>query len=45
VKGIPNRCLILLYGLDEVADTEVRKKAARWVEERMGEFSNTRFSL
>jgi hypothetical protein len=29
------RCLILLSGFDEAADTEVRKKAARWVEERI----------
>ena len=37
------RCLILLDGLDEVADTEARRKVAKWVEDRMREFSDTRF--
>jgi energy-coupling factor transporter ATP-binding protein EcfA2 len=37
------RCLILLDGLDEVADTDARRKVASWVEARMKEFSDTRF--
>lgn len=36
-------CLILLDGLDEVADTETRKKVIEWVEKQIGAHGNNLF--
>jgi len=38
-----NRCLILLDGLDEVADAELRRKVAQWVEQQMRTYGEMRF--
>ena len=37
------RCLVMLDGLDEVADAELRKKVCRWVEARMAASGDNRF--
>jgi hypothetical protein len=37
------RCLILLDGLDEVADVEARKKVALWIERQIKQYDDTRF--
>ena len=37
------KCLILLDGLDEVADEELRKKVSAWVEQQMIAYSDNRF--
>ena len=40
-----SRCLILLDGLDEVADSAIRRAVAKWIEDRMKEYGDTRFVL
>lgn len=37
------RCLVMLDGLDEVADTETRQQVARWVERQMLRWHQNRF--
>jgi energy-coupling factor transporter ATP-binding protein EcfA2 len=37
------RCLVLLDGLDEVADTQVRKEVANWVQTQIAAFRENRF--
>lgn len=40
-----NRCLILLDGLDEVADESQRQQISRWVDRQMYEYPETPFIL
>lgn len=40
-----NRCLILLDGLDEVADETDRQQVSRWVDQQMYEYPDTPFIL
>ncbi|MGF1518512.1 MAG: GUN4 domain-containing protein [Nodosilinea sp.] len=40
-----NRCLILLDGLDEVADESQRQQISRWVDRQMYEYPDTPFIL
>ncbi|PZO45486.1 MAG: hypothetical protein DCF17_01375 [Shackletoniella antarctica] len=40
-----NRCLILLDGLDEVADESQRQQISRWVDQQMYEYPDTPFIL
>lgn len=37
------RCLVMLDGLDEVADPELRRKVVEWVERQVGIFGENRF--
>lgn len=37
------QCLIMLDGLDEVADVEMRQQVAVWVDEQMDAYGNNRF--
>ncbi|GHO98536.1 hypothetical protein KSF_085840 [Reticulibacter mediterranei] len=39
------KCLILLDGLDEVADTKVRKQVVEWVQQQILAYGNNRFIL
>ncbi|OAB60880.1 hypothetical protein AY599_19190 [Leptolyngbya valderiana BDU 20041] len=40
-----NRCLILLDGLDEIADRTERQQVSRWVDRQMYEYDETAFIL
>jgi len=40
-----NQCLVMLDGLDEVADETQRQQVSRWVDEQMGAYPNTAFIL
>lgn len=40
-----NRCLIILDGLDEVADETQRQQISQWVDRQMYEYPQTRFIL
>ncbi|MEM9805246.1 MAG: NACHT domain-containing protein [Cyanobacteria bacterium P01_D01_bin.56] len=40
-----NKCLILLDGLDEIADEAERRKVSQWVDFQMREYKNTAFIL
>lgn len=40
-----NRCLVLLDGLDEVADETQRQQISRWVDQQMKEYPETPFIL
>ena len=39
------RCLVMLDGLDEVADLETRQRVATWVENRMTAYGKNRFII
>lgn len=39
------RCLVLLDGLDEVGNTESRRKVAQWVEEQISNYPKSRFII
>ncbi|WP_293338637.1 NACHT domain-containing NTPase [Microcoleus sp. CAWBG58] len=40
-----NQCLVMLDGLDEVADETQRQKVSRWVDEQMQNYADTAFIL
>lgn len=40
-----NECLILLDGLDEIADEQERRQISRWVDQQMQEYPETTFIL
>jgi len=40
-----NQCLVMLDGLDEVADESQRQQISRWVDEQMGAYPDTAFIL
>ena len=40
-----NECLILLDGLDEIADEQERRQVSRWVDQQMYEYPKTAFIL
>jgi len=40
-----NKCLVMLDGLDEVADSTQRQQVSRWVDEQMGAYPDTAFIL
>lgn len=40
-----NQCLVMLDGLDEVADETQRRQVRDWVDEQMGEYPDTPFIL
>jgi hypothetical protein len=40
-----NKCLVLLDGLDEVADLDQRKKVVDWVDEQMRQYGGNRFLI
>ncbi|MEG4142805.1 MULTISPECIES: NACHT domain-containing protein [unclassified Microcoleus] len=40
-----NQCLVMLDGLDEVADETQRKQVSRWVDEQMQRYPDTAFIL
>ncbi|MEG5136371.1 MULTISPECIES: NACHT domain-containing protein [unclassified Microcoleus] len=40
-----NQCLVMLDGLDEVADESQRQQVSRWVDEQMGAYPDTAFIL
>jgi energy-coupling factor transporter ATP-binding protein EcfA2 len=42
-KLLANRCLVLLDGLDEVADADQRKKVSAWVDKQMELYGGNRF--
>ncbi len=39
------QCLLMLDGLDEVADIELRKRVVRWVEQQMQKYAKNRFII
>ncbi|MCY7381508.1 MAG: NACHT domain-containing protein, partial [Microcoleus sp. CAN_BIN18] len=44
-KLLKNQCLVMLDGLDEVADETQRQQVSRWVDEQMGAYPDTAFIL
>lgn len=44
-KLIQNQCLVMLDGLDEVADETQRQQVSRWVDEQMQAYPDTAFIL
>ncbi|MFB2769321.1 NACHT domain-containing NTPase [Pelatocladus sp. BLCC-F211] len=40
-----NKCLVMLDGLDEVANEQERQQVSAWVDEEMGHYPNTTFIL